>query len=153
MLAPWFEMKQGIQCPLCAPRPRSNEYVYFVHQLGVSSIYLARNQTYLGTCSVVYDPAHVSRPSELDAVSWGRFSADVWTVEAAESRTFQPDHINLECLGNSVPHLHIHVIPRYRSDPSWGHPVGVRELRELFATPDEEYEKLAVRLRESLNAA
>jgi diadenosine tetraphosphate (Ap4A) HIT family hydrolase len=150
MLAPWLEMKRGNQCPLCAPRPRSNEFVYFVAQLGVSSLYLARNQTHLGTCTLVYDPAHVSRPSELDVESWSRFCADAWTAEAAVSRAFQPDHINLECLGNSVPHLHIHIIPRYRNDPNWGHPVDFRELREAYVTADAECEKLAARLREKL---
>ena len=38
-----------------------------------------------------------------------------------------PDKINLASLGNMVPHLHWHVIPRFRDDrhfpePIWGAP-------------------------------
>ena len=29
------------------------------------------------------------------------------------------DHL----LGNVVPHLHWHIIPRYRTDPRWGQPI------------------------------
>jgi diadenosine tetraphosphate (Ap4A) HIT family hydrolase len=31
--------------------------------------------------------------------------------------------MNYECLGNSSPHLHWHLIPRYIDDPRWGQPV------------------------------
>ena len=34
-----------------------------------------------------------------------------------------PDHLNVALLGNSCPHLHWSVIPRFRSDPRWGKPV------------------------------
>jgi diadenosine tetraphosphate (Ap4A) HIT family hydrolase len=47
------------------------------------------------------------------------------TVEAALREIMAPDKINLASLGNVVPHLHWHVIPRYRDDkhfpePIWG---------------------------------
>ena len=41
--------------------------------------------------------------------------SDPWVAESAASRAFQPDHLNLECLGNTVPHLHMGIILRYRS--------------------------------------
>ena len=70
VLPSWFELRSGHGCPLCTPRPEKNELVYFVWQLSVPSLYLARDQTYRGTCAVVYDPAHVSRPSELEPDAW-----------------------------------------------------------------------------------
>jgi ATP adenylyltransferase len=151
-LAPWFELRLGSGCPLCAPRPRINEFSYYVCTLTVSSLYIARDQTYRGTCALVYDPAHVSRPSELDEVSWRQFSADMWSAESAVSRAFRPDHVNVACLGNTVPHLHAGIFPRYRSDPRWGHPIwtGQRDSSDRAFAGDGACEELARLLRANI---
>jgi len=43
--------------------------------------------------------------------------AVIMAVEVALRRLMNPDKINLASLGNKVPHLHWHVIPRFRNDP------------------------------------
>lgn len=40
----------------------------------------------------------------------------VLATERAVRRVVQPDKINLASFGNVVPHLHWHVIPRWRDD-------------------------------------
>jgi len=40
----------------------------------------------------------------------------VLATERALRRVVQPDKINLASFGNVVPHLHWHVIPRWRDD-------------------------------------
>ena len=40
----------------------------------------------------------------------------VWAVEAALRQVLDPVKINLASLGNQVPHLHWHVIPRFEDD-------------------------------------
>ena len=43
---------------------------------------------------------------------------------------FEPVKVNYETLGNALPHLHTHVMPRYADDPKPGwpfpHPEGER---------------------------
>jgi len=86
-LASWFDLQSGHSCPLCAPRPRINEFVYFCDQLSVSTLYLSRDQTYRGTCAMVYDPAHVTpRPSELSPAEWQRFTSDARVAELLRSQ-------------------------------------------------------------------
>jgi len=36
---------------------------------------------------------------------------------------FAPKKMNVACLGNMVPQLHMHHIARYEADPAWPHPV------------------------------
>ncbi len=148
-LPSWSELKSGRGCPLCAPRPKVSDRHYFVCQLSVSTLYLARDQAYRGTCIAVYDSAHVTRPSELSVNEWQRFTSDTWIVERAIALALQPDHVNLECLGNTVPHLHLVVIPRYRSDPRWGQPVWTtsRDDMPTRLADDPECENLALALR------
>ena len=48
----------------------------------------------------------------------------VWQVELAVREVMQPEKVNVASFGNMTPHVHWHVIPRYRDDahfpsPSW----------------------------------
>jgi diadenosine tetraphosphate (Ap4A) HIT family hydrolase len=47
----------------------------------------------------------------------------VFAVEAALRGLMRPDKINLASLGNLVPHLHWHVIPRFGDDPHFPAPI------------------------------
>jgi diadenosine tetraphosphate (Ap4A) HIT family hydrolase len=51
----------------------------------------------------------------------------VFGVEAGLRELLFPDKVNIASLGNMTPHLHWHVIPRFRGDrhfpgPIWGAP-------------------------------
>ena len=41
----------------------------------------------------------------------------------ALATALKPDKMNYELLGNAQPHLHCHIIPRYKTDPMWGRPI------------------------------
>jgi diadenosine tetraphosphate (Ap4A) HIT family hydrolase len=62
---------------------------------------------------------HVAEMSDLDPADRLRLMEAVWTVESAMRSALAPDKINLASLGNMVPHLHWHVIPRWRDDPQF----------------------------------
>jgi diadenosine tetraphosphate (Ap4A) HIT family hydrolase len=147
--ARWDEMARGIGCPLDAPRARSNEHWDFVARLSVSSLYLSANQTYRGHCQLVFDPRHVSRVDELSAEEWRAMASDLFRAQSAIVRAVGADHVNVESLGNLVPHLHWHIVPRYRSDPRWGAPIWLTSLGEMIETrlPREEQDALVRQLR------
>ena len=44
-------------------------------------------------------------------------------MEEAQQSVLAPDKINLASLGNMVPHLHWHVIPRWRGDRHFPDPI------------------------------
>jgi diadenosine tetraphosphate (Ap4A) HIT family hydrolase len=128
------ELARGVGCPLCEPRADSNAEWDFVARLAASSLYLMRDQTYRGRCVLVFDGRHAARLGELTHEEWQMLSADLHAAEAAVARVVRPDHVNVESLGNVVPHLHWHIIPRYRDDPRWGDPIwGAVAPKELPA--------------------
>ena len=51
-------------------------------------------------------------------------------VEAAVREIVQPDKINLASLGNVVPHLHWHVIPRWQDDVNFPDVIWAAPRRE-----------------------
>jgi diadenosine tetraphosphate (Ap4A) HIT family hydrolase len=144
-LPPWDELRSGQGCPLCLPRSEIDVRSFFVCRLAVSSLYLDRNQAYRGTCIVVYDAKHATRPSELTAAEWRDLCDDVRVAESALTKVLAPDHVNVEILGNTVPHLHVGIFPRYRSDPRWGHPIWTTSRADLsrVAASDTECAELA----------
>jgi diadenosine tetraphosphate (Ap4A) HIT family hydrolase len=87
-------------------------------------VVLVDDAHYPGFCRVILK-RHVKEMTDLPEAERARLMSVVFAVEAAVRATVQPDKINLASLGNVVPHLHWHVIPRFADDrhfpnPIWG---------------------------------
>ena len=149
----WKDLVGGIDCPYDAPRAESNDYWDLIASLTVSSLYLTKNQTYRGQCLLIFDSRHAVRPEQLAEHEWMAFCADLLRAERAVARALKPDHINLASLGNIIPHLHWHVVPRYMSDPRWGAPIWPTSLTEMPDTrlDAREQVELVGRLRHELD--
>ena len=145
----WKALVQGEGCPFCGERSDESEFWSKVTTLSVSTLYLHKFQTYRGYAVLVFDPRHVTRPGELDATEWTSFCADLHLAQAAVERVTKPTHMNLASLGNQVPHLHWHIIPRYEDGVRWGGPIWTTseaemEIRHLS---DEEHRGLVSAIR------
>jgi diadenosine tetraphosphate (Ap4A) HIT family hydrolase len=119
----WEALKAGNGCPFDGERSENNEHWDKIARLGVSTLYLHRIQTYRGYCVLVFDPRHVTSLGELNEPERNAFISDVCRAQEGVRRVLHPDHFNVECLGNQVPHLHWHIIPRYKNDGRWGLPI------------------------------
>jgi len=84
---------------------------------------------YAGFCRVIWK-AHVAEMSDLTPTQSARLMRVVMAVERALRETVAPDKINLASLGNVVPHLHWHVIPRWKNDSRFPRPIWATALRE-----------------------
>jgi diadenosine tetraphosphate (Ap4A) HIT family hydrolase len=97
-------------CPLCSPTPEALLWSdTFCHTTWVD------DANYPGFCRVVLN-AHVKEMTDLPPDQQQRLMTVVFAVETAVREVVQPDKINLASLGNVVPHLHWHVIPRWQDD-------------------------------------
>ena len=92
-------------------------------------IILVADPDYPGLCRVIWH-AHIREMSDLPAVERHHMMTVVFAVEQALRQTLAPDKINLASLGNVVPHLHWHIIPRYRDDRHFPNPIWGAALRE-----------------------
>ena len=66
---------------------------------------------------------HAREMTDLDETDRAAFMAVVFAVESHARRCLEPDKMNLASLGNLTPHLHWHVIPRWRDDRHFPGPV------------------------------
>jgi diadenosine tetraphosphate (Ap4A) HIT family hydrolase len=72
---------------------------------------------------------HVREPFELAEGERRAFWDDVDRVAKALSVGLKPDKLNYEIHGNTLPHLHLHLFPRWRGDRFEGQPIDGRDTR------------------------
>lgn len=83
---------------------------------------------YPGFCRVVWQ-AHVKEMTDLSEDDRIHLMEVVFAVESVLREQLDPEKINLASLGNVVPHLHWHVIPRYPDDPHYPQPIWSKAQR------------------------
>ena len=144
----WEERKRGKDCPMCASTGlEETEHGIRIKSGRYSDAYLQRRGPVRGYVIVSWRGRHVAEPMEL---SWDEASGywrEILDVAHALETKFMPLKINLEILGNSVPHLHTHVTPRYRDD---GSPMRPLKHGGSPAHPEDELWSDVAALRELL---
>lgn len=87
-------------------------------------VVLVDDPDFPGFARVIWND-HVREMTDLDSSARNRLLETALAVERAQREVLKPAKINLASLGNVVPHLHWHVIPRFSDDshfpqPIWG---------------------------------
>jgi diadenosine tetraphosphate (Ap4A) HIT family hydrolase len=113
-----------LDCPLCTTT--GGELVW---QNDFARVILADEAGYPGFCRVVLTQ-HIAEMTDLSATERTQLMDIVWAVESAVRTALNPDKINLACLGNMVPHLHWHIIPRWHDDPHFPAPIWASPQRK-----------------------
>lgn len=111
-------------CPLC--HPKGEQVLWADAHCRVIAV---ADADYPGFCRVVWQD-HVREMTDLAPAERERLMTIVWAVETTLRATLAPIKVNLASLGNVVPHLHWHVIPRFAEDPHFPDPIWVAKKRE-----------------------
>jgi diadenosine tetraphosphate (Ap4A) HIT family hydrolase len=95
---------------------------HFIADLGLSKVYLHEDQFFAGWTVVVFQ-RHATELFHLAPTERFQLMEEVNRVANALSDVFQAKKINYELLGNQLPHIHWHLIPRLADDPAPLEPV------------------------------
>jgi diadenosine tetraphosphate (Ap4A) HIT family hydrolase/RimJ/RimL family protein N-acetyltransferase len=123
----WRRLCRGEGCPLCAALLQSrdrDEHGITLVRTPSALIRLSSNQRARGYC-VVIATRHVVEPCDLPATESRAFFDDVMATARAVRKRCAPIKLNYELLGNAIPHLHCHVVPRYEDDGSPAKPLAM----------------------------
>jgi diadenosine tetraphosphate (Ap4A) HIT family hydrolase len=127
----WDELIRGVGCEMCAAgRPESDRYGERIFAGRYSDAYLQRADVQRGYTVVIWRGRHVAEPTELSLEEATQYWLELLEVGRRIEQRLEPRPVklNYDILGNSLPHLHAHVIPRYADDPKPGWPFPFPEV-------------------------
>lgn len=139
----WDRLYRGEDCPLCRPQPAADEYGVTIEYLPAGVLRLCRDQFSRGYCILISNE-HGPEPHSIERP--GDYFADVTRAGAAIEAACGADKMNYLTLGNAVPHLHTHLIPRYYGDPEPGRPY-LTGPDPILLADEADYEELAAAIR------
>jgi diadenosine tetraphosphate (Ap4A) HIT family hydrolase len=120
----WAEKVSGIDCGFCASSgAEENPHGVRILDGRWSDAFLGRFPVRAGYAYIVWKGRHVCEPTELSPDEAAGFWAEVARVADAVEKHYRPAKMNWLHLGNGVPHLHVHLIPRPYDDPAPGGPL------------------------------
>lgn len=95
---------------------------HFIADLGLSKAYLHDDQFFAGWTVVVFQ-RHATELFHLAPTERIQLVEEVNRVAKALAQAYEAKKINYELLGNQLPHIHWHIIPRLANDPAPLEPV------------------------------
>jgi diadenosine tetraphosphate (Ap4A) HIT family hydrolase len=130
----YAELRRGEGCPMCGAGADETPHGVRVFEGRWADGYLGRYRVRPGYAYVVWKGRHVAEPTELSAEEAAGFWSEVAIVAGALDQCYRPVKMNWFSLGNGVPHLHVHLVPRPLDDARAGGPVEA-EAFDVAATP------------------
>jgi diadenosine tetraphosphate (Ap4A) HIT family hydrolase len=135
----WNQLVQGIGCEMCeSPRVDNDSYGLRIRTTRNTDAILQRANIQRGYTLVIWRGQHVTEPTELTDDDAATYWIEVLTVARALMQHYRPLKMNYETLGNSLPHLHTHLVPRYaQGDPAPGRPFPLLPQNGMEPTTDD----------------
>ena len=136
-------------CKACSGAwPRAD---HFVADLGLSKAYLHDDQFFPGWTVVIFQ-RHATELFHLAPTERFQLMEEVNHIAKILAEVFQAKKINYELLGNQLPHIHWHIIPRLANDPAPLEPV-CRVQHEPMLRSGSDLQSAVQRLQQAIQNA
>ena len=128
---------------------KGSQHPQKIAELGVCTAILNRDwQFFRGTTILVFQD-HVTELHHLTAQLQHRFMDDAARMSAALEMTFPDAKLNHGLFGNTMPHLHWHIIVRRATDPNPKSTIWESDFPTVIQS-DEDFQKTATEIRRNL---
>lgn len=131
-------------CFYCENGEKLRSLMIEICELPYSKVYLNRDQKHKGRCIVMLK-GHKTEYFQITPEENAGYFAELAKVAKAIYDLYHPDKLNYATYGDGVPHVHVHVVPKYKDGLNWGSPFDDTLPKVLLS--DEEYTEMVNALR------
>lgn len=131
-------------CFYCENGEKLKSLMIEICELPYSKVYLNRDQKHRGRCIVALKE-HKTEYFQMTPEENAGYFSEVSKVAKAIFELCHPDKINYATFGDGVPHVHVHIVPKYKGGLNWGAPFDDSLPKQLLS--DAEYQELVEALR------
>jgi len=135
------------ECLYCQNNDTLKSLMIKICDLEVSQLFLFKEQSLLGRCNVVYKD-HGIDFHELSADQRNAFMSDVAKVGNAITEVFHPNKINYGAYADTISHLHMHVVPKYKDGLGFGSVFEMNPQKTYLS--DSEYHEIIEKIKLAL---
>jgi diadenosine tetraphosphate (Ap4A) HIT family hydrolase len=136
-------------CVMCGKFGRGGGDLH-IAELEASRVFLHEDQFFPGYVLLVLR-RHAAELYDLSGPERRTLIEEVSRVAQALARAFRPVKMNYELLGNQVPHIHWHLVPRLPTDPAPLQPIWSVEHAPVALAPAVARERVET-IRRALSA-
>ena len=98
---------------------KRDSIMYLVGKMSTGTLYLFRDQSHKGRCVLALDD-HKKEVFELTDGQRSGIISDVSKVAEAIKKLWGCNKINIGSFGDTNPHLHFHIVPKYEGGLDFG---------------------------------
>lgn len=134
-------------CAYCMEGELVEKFGIKICELKVSKVYLFKEQSHKGRVIVAHKK-HVDEITDLTEEERADYFADINQVAKALHKAFHPDKVNYGAYGDTVHHLHFHLVPKYKDEMEWGGVFAMNPQQKFFE--EDEYTEIMNKIKENL---
>lgn len=137
-------------CAYCMEGEKLDAFGIKICDMKMSKLILFREQSHKGRL-IVACKKHVDDISDLSEDERHQFMDDVSEAASILHEVFHPDKINFGAYGDTMHHLHFHLVPKYKEDSfEWGDVFAMNPHRTELS--EEEYQEIISKIKEKMNS-
>lgn len=134
------------ECQYCGNLEALEKFGRLAFETETSLIIVFKDQSHKGRMIVAYKKDHVAELSDLSPEDRQAFMDDVVACADAIRKVFNPNRINYGAYGDTLGHLHFHLVPKYENGFEWG---GTFQMNTGNYASDEEINEIAKLIKEN----
>ena len=121
--------------------------MYKVGEMEAGVLYLFKDQAHKGRCALALKN-HRKELCECGPEELAAFARDLARASGAVKELWGCDKINLGSFGDTNPHLHFHIVPKYEGGFEFGGSFAITNPKPVLLS-EGEYQEMIAALRES----
>jgi diadenosine tetraphosphate (Ap4A) HIT family hydrolase len=135
-------------CLYCKNKEKLDSLMLPICELGVTKLYLFKEQTYYGRCVIAYKE-HGKELYDLGDEEAALFIKDMKRVGNAINKAVNADKVNYGMFSDTLPHLHVHIVPKKKDGYGFGGTFEMNVNPPKYLT-DAEYAEIIDKIKTNL---